>query len=77
MFPWEYALRLFYPLELLKNVLPQTTVSIASVFLHENKGIFPKPKEFIPERWLESNSRELESYLVPFSRGPRSCLGIK
>lgn len=55
----------------------QTTVSIASTFLHNNTELFPNPHEFNPDRWLQANSRELENYLVPFSRGPRSCLGIK
>jgi len=31
---------------------------------------------FIPERWLQPDSRELENYFVPFSKGPRNCLGI-
>jgi len=53
-----------------------TSVSISSPFLHHNPDIFRDPMKFIPERWLQSNSRELENFLVPFSRGPRSCLGI-
>lgn len=55
----------------------QTIVSISSPFLHENPDIFSDPLTFNPDRWLQPNSRELENYLVPFSRGPRSCLGIK
>jgi len=53
-----------------------TSVSITTPFLHHNPDIFYDPMTFIPERWLESNSRELENFLVPFARGPRSCLGI-
>jgi cytochrome P450 len=49
--------------------------------VHSSAQIFRQPDEFIPQRWLpESNSdvdvKLLESNLVAFSRGPRSCLGI-
>jgi cytochrome P450 len=38
--------------------------------------IFKSPAEFRPERWLEPDAREkLEPYYIPFSRGPRSCVG--
>ena len=40
---------------------------------------FEKPEQFIPERWLtedrEAQERH-EKFFVPFSKGPRSCLGI-
>ena len=45
--------------------------------MHQNESIFPKPLEFIPERWLDRAERiRLEKYLVPFSKGSRQCLGI-
>lgn len=55
----------------------QTTVSMTATFLHNDPEMFPSPSEFRPERWLQPNSRELENYLVTFSKGPRSCLGVK
>ncbi|ESK86615.1 benzoate 4-monooxygenase cytochrome p450 [Moniliophthora roreri MCA 2997] len=58
------------------EVPDKTTVSCASYFVHTNPSIFPVPDRFIPERWLGSNTRELEKYLVPFTKGPRTCLGI-
>lgn len=40
---------------------------------------FEKPEQFIPERWLtqdkEAQQRH-EKFFVPFSKGPRNCLGI-
>ena len=41
--------------------------------------IFPDPEEFKPERWLEAQdvNNRLDRYLVCFSKGSRSCLGIK
>lgn len=40
--------------------------------------IFPEPEKFDPERWMVSSveQKKLERYLVPFSRGPRACLGL-
>lgn len=53
----------------------QTIVACGSTFVHYNASIFPRPDDFVPERWLESD--ELDEWLVAFSRGPRMCLGIK
>ncbi|KJA28231.1 hypothetical protein HYPSUDRAFT_809867 [Hypholoma sublateritium FD-334 SS-4] len=53
-----------------------TVVSMGATFLHKNSDIFPNPSTFQPERWLKEDSTMLEKYLVSFSKGPRSCLGI-
>ncbi|PPQ68061.1 hypothetical protein CVT26_007345 [Gymnopilus dilepis] len=53
-----------------------TVVSMGATILHKNPNIFPQPMSFEPERWLKDDSFELEKYLVSFSKGPRSCLGI-
>ena len=52
--------------------------------VHEDSAIFPDPKEFLPERWLQDDSEEgkaisarLHRFLVPFSKGTRQCLGLK
>ena len=50
-------------------------VSCASPFVHLNERIFPEPFDFKPDRWLEDPG--LDRWLVAFSRGPRSCLGIQ
>jgi len=55
----------------------QTVVSMGATILHRNPDIFPDPTAFDPSRWLQEDSSELEKYLVSFSKGPRSCLGIK
>jgi len=58
-------------------IIRQTVVSMGASILHRNPDIFPDPLTFNPERWLQSDSADLEKYLVSFSKGPRSCLGIK
>ncbi|TFK39689.1 cytochrome P450 [Crucibulum laeve] len=53
-----------------------TVVSMGATIVHHNPRIFPDPSRFYPERWLQEDSQELDKYLVSFSKGPRSCLGI-
>ncbi|KAK0207286.1 cytochrome P450, partial [Armillaria fumosa] len=52
-----------------------TTVGIGSTFVLMNEDIFPDPHYFDPERWLQ-HGVSLDKYLIPFSKGPRTCLGI-
>ncbi|KAL0066040.1 hypothetical protein AAF712_006868 [Marasmius tenuissimus] len=53
-----------------------TTVGMSNCFVHLNPEIFPEPRAFQPKRWLQDDSQQLEKYLVTFSRGPRSCVGM-
>lgn len=53
-----------------------TPVSMTTVDVMMDPMIFPEPKSFRPERWVE-NGPELEKYFVPFGKGSRQCLGIK
>lgn len=50
-----------------------TTVGTSHVFIHMSPDHYSAPDEFKPERWLEDPSQK---YLVAFSRGPRTCIGI-
>jgi len=34
---------------------PNTSVSMTTMLIHDNPSIFPEPRRFIPERWLDSN----------------------
>ena len=54
-----------------------TPIGMTHRFIHHNKLIFPDPLTFDPERWLQGEkSRQLEKYLVTFSKGSRQCLAI-
>ncbi|KAI0503427.1 cytochrome P450 [Xylaria bambusicola] len=50
-------------------------VGMSSYFMHTDPDVFPKPFEFIPERWLGTISPLMNRNFVPFSRGSRTCLG--
>jgi cytochrome P450 len=53
-----------------------TIVGMSSVLVHKLEATFEDAEVFDPDRWLEEDSKELEKWLLSFSRGPRSCLGI-
>jgi cytochrome P450 len=56
---------------------PGTPVGMTSIFMHDNSENFPSPQVFNPDRWLKADSeRRLSKYLVNFSKGTRSCLGM-
>ncbi|KAJ5388208.1 cytochrome P450 [Penicillium cosmopolitanum] len=60
-----------------ETFLPGTVVSSTIYSMHHNSTIFPDPDIFSPDRWLAENSVELERYNVAFSKGKRSCIGMK
>ncbi|KAF6224986.1 hypothetical protein HO133_010181 [Letharia lupina] len=53
-----------------------TPVGMTSVMLHDDPSLFPNPRSFQPERWLQPSKTQLRKYLVPFGKGSRSCLGM-
>lgn len=57
--------------------LPQDTeVTMQAYTIHRNQTIFPDPLVFRPERWLQETP-EMRNAFIPFSYGPRNCVGMK
>lgn len=61
------------------NVLAKGgTAAIFSFGIHRNSRYFPNPEEFDPERFTVENSMTRPQYAyIPFSAGPRNCIGQK
>ncbi|KAL4805653.1 cytochrome P450 [Aspergillus unguis] len=53
-----------------------TIVSHTSSFVHRNPDVFEDPNTFNPDRWLGEKGQAMNGWLLSFSRGPRSCLGL-
>lgn len=62
------------PVELLGHSLEPGTVLVGCMFLtHQREDLYPEPKQFKPERFLE---RQFSPYeFIPFGGGVRRCLG--
>ncbi|KIK54818.1 hypothetical protein GYMLUDRAFT_249166 [Collybiopsis luxurians FD-317 M1] len=59
-----------------QNIPPGTIVGMSQYFMHMNSEMFNDPSTFNPDRWLVENTGEMMLDLVPFSKGPRQCLGL-
>ncbi|CEL09163.1 hypothetical protein ASPCAL12303 [Aspergillus calidoustus] len=60
------------------------TVSAPIHAIHRDESLFRDPEEFIPERWLATDgdsdvdrkeAQNLKNFCIPFSLGPRACIG--
>ncbi|KRT80979.1 cytochrome P450 [Oryctes borbonicus] len=82
------ALRLFPVLGVITRVLdsdieldghriPRGTQAILHIgMVHRDPEHFPEPNKFIPERFLPENSKTRHPFAyIPFSAGPRNCIG--
>lgn len=55
------------------HIPAKTVVGVAAFELHFDPNVFPQPDKFLPERWLNATS-EMNTSLMPFGKGARSCL---
>jgi cytochrome P450 len=62
------------PVELLGHKLEPGTYLVGSMYLiHQREDLYPEPKQFKPERFLE---RQFSPYeFIPFGAGARRCIG--
>lgn len=59
-----------------KKVPAGATVVITTYKLHRRPDVYPNPDKFDPDNFLPERSANRHYYaFVPFSAGPRSCVG--
>lgn len=56
-------------------VAGSVTVSVPAYVAHRDPVLYPDPNVFRPERWLDEESKHLQSGYIPFSTGARGCIG--
>jgi benzoate 4-monooxygenase len=54
-------------------------VAVPPYSVHRDASLYPEPEKFNPCRWLDKDNaiqlNALKNYNIPFSTGPRACLG--
>ena len=61
-----------------KTIPAGTNLVLCKSLLHRDLTIYPDPETFDPDRFLAENSEKRNAFAyVPFSAGPRNCLGQK
>ncbi|XP_033213837.1 cytochrome P450 4c3-like [Belonocnema kinseyi] len=73
------ARRLTENLELDGKIIPKGVNATLHIMpLHRDPEFWPDPWKFVPDRFLPENCKGRHPYsYVPFSAGPRNCIGIK
>lgn len=70
------------PIQYKEWIIPAgTPIAMTPHLVLIDENIFPEPREFRPERWLDQmaegkTTSRLDKYMVAFGKGSRNCIGI-
>lgn len=53
-----------------------TIVGMQAYTNHRNPEVYPQPEAFVPQRWFDP-TEVMKLNFLPFSSGPRACVGLK
>jgi cytochrome P450 len=59
------------------SIPAETVVGMAPFTLHRNPEVFKDPLTFNPDRWLVSDTTEMNRWFWAFSSGGRMCIGLQ
>jgi cytochrome P450 len=59
------------------NIPAGTVVGISPFNLHRNPEVFKEPLTFNPDRWIGSDTTEMNRWFWAFSSGGRMCIGLQ
>ena len=68
-----------HKMQIADHTIPGDTTLATSIYhVHRNPEIWPEPEKFDPERFSAENQAGRDPYAyIPFSAGPRNCIGQK
>ncbi|XP_050435227.1 cytochrome P450 4C1-like isoform X2 [Adelges cooleyi] len=71
--------KLNQPLHLKNHIIPAgSVVGIIIYLLHRDESMYPNPEAFNPDRFLPEHCNDRHPFgYIPFSAGPRNCIGQK
>lgn len=60
------------------HIPARTIVGIQAYHVHRDERFYPDPEKYDPDRFLQENTEKRHPYAyIPFSAGPRNCIGQK
>jgi len=44
-------------------------------FMHDDPEVYPNPRAFIPERFIQPKDPRVYKHMIVFGKGSRGCIG--